>query len=143
MSTYKPSEVSVAIPLPPPDDSLFPSSLFFAIFRLSCSPFSFPPPPFPCICIADKSTTVLSKTALLTSGSLPSTVSEDRESLDDFFIAHCANLSDGPDPHVEGAKGGKASGSTGESYKPSEHDGLKKDGTEDKRTSSEHGFGGS
>ncbi|KAI9632922.1 uncharacterized protein MKK02DRAFT_40296 [Dioszegia hungarica] len=52
--------------------------------------------------------------------------------------------SDGPDPHVEGAKGGKASGSTdGETYKPSEHGGLKKDGTEDKRTSSEHGFGGS
>lgn len=51
--------------------------------------------------------------------------------------------SDGPDPHVEGAKGGKQSGSSGESYKPTEHDGLKKDGTEDKRTSSEHGFGGS
>ncbi|KAK1927743.1 hypothetical protein DB88DRAFT_479089 [Papiliotrema laurentii] len=52
--------------------------------------------------------------------------------------------SDGPDPHVEGAKGGKASGgSGGETYKPSEHGGLKKDGTEDKRTSSEHGFGGS
>ncbi|GAA5952455.1 hypothetical protein JCM3765_001976 [Sporobolomyces pararoseus] len=28
-------------------------------------------------------------------------------------------------------------------YKPSEHDGLKKDGTPDKRVSSEHGFGGS
>ncbi|GAA5939041.1 uncharacterized protein JCM15063_004403 [Sporobolomyces koalae] len=27
-------------------------------------------------------------------------------------------------------------------YKPSEHDGLKKDGTPDKRMSSEHGFGG-
>lgn len=53
-------------------------------------------------------------------------------------------LSDGPDPHVEGAKGGKASGSSdGETYKPTEHGGLKKDGTEDKRTSSEHGFGGS
>lgn len=52
--------------------------------------------------------------------------------------------SDGPDPHVEGAKGGKASGSSdGETYKPSEHGGLKKDGTEDKRVSSEHGFGGS
>ena len=52
--------------------------------------------------------------------------------------------SDGPDPHVEGAKGGKSSGTTdGETYKPSEHGGLKKDGTEDKRTSSEHGFGGS
>ncbi|WVF70032.1 hypothetical protein IAT40_004819 [Kwoniella sp. CBS 6097] len=51
--------------------------------------------------------------------------------------------SDGPDPHVEGAKGGHASGQTGESYKPSEHDGLKKDGTEDKRTRSDHGFGGS
>lgn len=50
--------------------------------------------------------------------------------------------SDGPDPHVEGAKGGKAHAG-GEAYKPSEHDGLKKDGTEDKRTSSEHGFGGS
>jgi hypothetical protein len=50
--------------------------------------------------------------------------------------------SDGPDPHVEGAKGGK-SNSGGESYKPSEHGGVKKDGTEDKRTSSEHGFGGS
>lgn len=48
--------------------------------------------------------------------------------------------SDGPDPHVEGAKGGKQGG---EQYKPSEHDGLKKDGTEDKRKSSEHGFGGS
>ncbi|GHJ87461.1 hypothetical protein NliqN6_3863 [Naganishia liquefaciens] len=32
--------------------------------------------------------------------------------------------------------------STGETYKPSEHDGLKKDGTPDKRVSSEHGFGG-
>ncbi|POY74615.1 hypothetical protein BMF94_2376 [Rhodotorula taiwanensis] len=27
-------------------------------------------------------------------------------------------------------------------YKPSEHDGLKKDGTPDKRMSSDHGFGG-
>lgn len=27
-------------------------------------------------------------------------------------------------------------------YKPSEHDGLKQDGTPDKRMSSEHGFGG-
>ncbi|WVR04480.1 hypothetical protein IAU60_001483 [Kwoniella sp. DSM 27419] len=52
--------------------------------------------------------------------------------------------SDGPDPHVEGAKGGKASGTTdGETYKPSEHGGLKKDGTEDARTRSDHGFGGS
>ncbi|KAL7418576.1 hypothetical protein Q5752_007034 [Cryptotrichosporon argae] len=55
--------------------------------------------------------------------------------------------SDGPDPHVEGAKGGRASGGSGgngggETYKPSEHDGLKKDGTPDKRLSSEHGFGG-
>ncbi|WWD16256.1 hypothetical protein CI109_100682 [Kwoniella shandongensis] len=56
--------------------------------------------------------------------------------------------SDGPDPHVEGAKGGKASGgstegeSGGDTYKPSEHGGLKKDGTEDKRTRSDHGFGG-
>jgi hypothetical protein len=49
--------------------------------------------------------------------------------------------SDGPDPHVEGAKGGNTSG--GDNYKPSEHGGVKKDGTEDKRTSSEHGFGGS
>ncbi|KAJ9109034.1 hypothetical protein QFC21_000360 [Naganishia friedmannii] len=32
--------------------------------------------------------------------------------------------------------------STGETYKPSEHDGLKKDGIPDKRVSSEHGFGG-
>jgi len=31
---------------------------------------------------------------------------------------------------------------TGEKYKPSEHDGLKEDGTPDKRVSSEHGFGG-
>ncbi|RSH84088.1 hypothetical protein EHS25_005333 [Saitozyma podzolica] len=52
--------------------------------------------------------------------------------------------SDGPDPHVEGQKGGHSSGgSGGEKYKPSEHGGVKKDGTEDKRTSSEHGFGGS
>jgi len=52
--------------------------------------------------------------------------------------------SDGPDPHVEGQKGGSASGgSGGDNYKPSEHDGLKQDGTPDKRTSSEHGFGGS
>ena len=52
--------------------------------------------------------------------------------------------SGGPDPHVEGAKGGQSGGhSGGESYKPSEHGGMKKDGTEDKRTSSEHGFGGS
>ena len=29
-----------------------------------------------------------------------------------------------------------------EVYKPSENDGLKEDGTQDKRTSSEHGFGG-
>ena len=55
--------------------------------------------------------------------------------------------SDGPDPHVEGAKGGKASGrgeagSGEESYKPSANDGLKQDGTPDKRMSSEHGFGG-
>ncbi|ORX37577.1 hypothetical protein BD324DRAFT_650149 [Kockovaella imperatae] len=56
--------------------------------------------------------------------------------------------SDGPDPHVEGQKGGKASGgggagSGGEAYKPTEHGGLKQDGTPDKRVSSEHGFGGS
>lgn len=51
-------------------------------------------------------------------------------------------LSDGPDPHVEGQKGGH-SNSGGENYKPSEHGGVKKDGSEDKRTSSEHGFGGS
>ncbi|KAK4688145.1 hypothetical protein P7C73_g1962, partial [Tremellales sp. Uapishka_1] len=57
--------------------------------------------------------------------------------------------SDGPDPHVEGAKGGRTSGTTGggesggDTYKPSEHDGLKQDGTPDKRVSSEHGFGGS
>ena len=29
-----------------------------------------------------------------------------------------------------------------EIYKPKEHDGLKKDGTEDKRTNPSHGFGG-
>jgi len=28
------------------------------------------------------------------------------------------------------------------SYKPTEHDGLKKDGTVDERTKPEHGFGG-
>lgn len=53
---------------------------------------------------------------------------------------HTLTLSDGPDPHVEGAKGGNTGG---EQYKPSEHGGLKKDGTEDKRTRSDHGFGGS
>ena len=47
--------------------------------------------------------------------------------------------SDGPDPHVEGKKGGATGG---ENYKPSEHGGLKKDGSVDPRTSSEHGFGG-
>ncbi|KZO95808.1 hypothetical protein CALVIDRAFT_537790 [Calocera viscosa TUFC12733] len=31
---------------------------------------------------------------------------------------------------------------TGEKYKPSEHGGLKEDGTPDKRMSAEHGFGG-
>ncbi|GAA5905259.1 uncharacterized protein JCM6883_006336 [Sporobolomyces salmoneus] len=31
--------------------------------------------------------------------------------------------------------------SDGEKYKPTEHDGKKEDGTEDKRVSSEHGFG--
>ena len=31
--------------------------------------------------------------------------------------------------------------SQGNTYKPSEHDGLKKDGTPDKRTQSDHGFG--
>lgn len=66
---------------------------------------------------------------------------------------------DGPDPHVEGRKGGKAREGVetvsmrrhvrwfktliflSSQYKPSEHDGLKEDGTPDKRTSSEHGFG--
>jgi len=33
--------------------------------------------------------------------------------------------------------------STGETYRPKEHDGLKEDGNPDKRVSSEHGFGGS
>lgn len=33
--------------------------------------------------------------------------------------------------------------STGETYKPSEHDGLKQDGTPDKRMDSNAGFGGS
>ncbi|WRT64948.1 uncharacterized protein IL334_001888 [Kwoniella shivajii] len=50
--------------------------------------------------------------------------------------------SDGPDPHVEGAKGG-SNNAGGENYKPSEHGGVKKDGTEDARTRSDHGFGGS
>lgn len=38
-----------------------------------------------------------------------------------------------------GKQGGQASGGNegGEAYKPSEHDGLKKDGTPDKRMSSE------
>jgi len=38
---------------------------------------------------------------------------------------------------------GKKGGSTqpDEVYKPSEHDGLRKDGQPDKRLSSEHGFG--
>merc|ERR1712000_9744 len=36
---------------------------------------------------------------------------------------------------------GNANDSTG-TYRPSEHDGLKKDGTVDKRTQSDHGFGG-
>ena len=41
-------------------------------------------------------------------------------------------------------QGGPAGGSTQpeEVYKPSEHDGLKKDGTPDKRVNPEHGFGG-
>ncbi|KAK8869483.1 hypothetical protein IAR55_000048 [Kwoniella newhampshirensis] len=58
--------------------------------------------------------------------------------------------SDGPDPVEAGRKGGQASGgsadgesgSGGDNYKPSEHGGLKKDGTEDQRTKSTHGFGG-
>ncbi|BGP24686.1 hypothetical protein JCM10295v2_003604 [Rhodotorula toruloides] len=39
---------------------------------------------------------------------------------------------------------GKKGGSTqpDEVYKPSEHDGLKKNGEPDKRMNSEHGFGG-
>ncbi|WWC67756.1 uncharacterized protein I206_101668 [Kwoniella pini CBS 10737] len=49
--------------------------------------------------------------------------------------------SDGPDPHVEGQKGGSVSGT--DNYKPSEHDGLTKSGEEDQRTKSTHGFGGS
>ena len=52
--------------------------------------------------------------------------------------------SDGPDPHVEGQKGGNTSGGAGgDKYKPLEHGGMKQDATPDKRTSSEHGFGGS
>ncbi|GAA6057745.1 hypothetical protein JCM3770_001718 [Rhodotorula araucariae] len=39
-----------------------------------------------------------------------------------------------------GKKGGQTQ--PDEVYKPSEHDGLKKDGTPDKRMNSEHGFGG-
>jgi len=56
-----------------------------------------------------------------------------------------------------GQKGGAQSGSTGSSdssdaagnaddstgtYRPKEHGGLKKDGSVDKRTQSDHGFGG-
>jgi len=39
---------------------------------------------------------------------------------------------------------GKKGGSTqpDDIYKPSEHDGLKKDGQPDRRTNPEHGFGG-
>ncbi|GAA6022313.1 hypothetical protein JCM11491_005260 [Sporobolomyces phaffii] len=40
----------------------------------------------------------------------------------------------------QGAKGGSTQPEN--VYKPSEHDGLKQDGTPDKRMSSEHGFGG-
>ncbi|GAA5925374.1 uncharacterized protein JCM15063_005009 [Sporobolomyces koalae] len=40
----------------------------------------------------------------------------------------------------QGKKGGETQPE--EVYKPSEHDGLRKDGQPDKRMSSEHGFGG-
>merc|ERR1712080_193085 len=40
----------------------------------------------------------------------------------------------------QGQKGGATQPE--EVYKPSEHDGLRKDGQPDKRMSSEHGFGG-
>jgi len=102
--------------------------------------------------MANNSTTASSRTEPPTSGSLASTASADRELSSSshpvfyapaLFVLRAYN-SDGPDPHVEGQKGGKASGgSSGEKYKPSEHGGLKKDGSPDPRTSSEHGFGGS
>jgi hypothetical protein len=83
---------------------------------------------------------VSSRTELPTSESPLSTDSVDLKLLRPFERCNQLTISDGPDPHVEGAKGGNTGG---EQYKPSEHGGVKKDGTEDKRTSSEHGFGGS
>ncbi|GAA5893863.1 uncharacterized protein JCM6883_003658 [Sporobolomyces salmoneus] len=46
--------------------------------------------------------------------------------------------------HEFASEQGKVGGKTqpDEVYKPSEHDGLKKNGEPDKRMSSEHGFGG-
>ncbi|GAA5844003.1 hypothetical protein JCM3766R1_004041 [Sporobolomyces carnicolor] len=46
--------------------------------------------------------------------------------------------------HEFASEQGKKGGATQpeEVYKPSEHDGLKKNGEPDKRMSSEHGFGG-
>ncbi|GAA5931926.1 hypothetical protein JCM3775_000079 [Rhodotorula graminis] len=46
--------------------------------------------------------------------------------------------------HEFASEQGKKGGATqpDEVYKPSEHDGLKKNGEPDKRMSSEHGFGG-
>lgn len=46
--------------------------------------------------------------------------------------------------HERASELGKEGGKTQpeEVYKPSEHGGTKKDGTEDSRTNSEHGFGG-
>ncbi|GAA5856799.1 hypothetical protein JCM8547_008849 [Rhodosporidiobolus lusitaniae] len=46
--------------------------------------------------------------------------------------------------HEFASEQGKKGGSTQPDsvYKPSEHDGLKKNGEPDKRMSSEHGFGG-
>lgn len=121
----------------------------FSSFPTQSTPFFFEVAPLRAENVADNSTTALSRTELPTSGCPASTASADRKLpsftifFDRSFLVRRANYSDGPDPHVEGAKGGKASGTTGESYKPSENDGLKKDGTEDKRLSSEHGFGGS
>jgi len=39
------------------------------------------------------------------------------------------------------ASSDNSSNQPSEIYKPSEHDGLKKDGTPDQRTKSDHGFG--
>jgi len=152
MSTYKPTEVSVAAPSPRRHHRhtrLHHHSPRSPSFLTRFPPLFFENAPFSAENAADSSTTASSRTEPPTSGCPASMASADRKSLSftpSPLPAACfAKLisSDGPDPHVEGAKGGKASGSTGESYKPSEHDGLKKDGTEDKRLSSEHGFGGS